>query len=88
MAKFDDGILALGGAGIGGCTKTAYSQIYQSRDNGITWKYNERYQLPDDFDYTANKVEISVDEQSNLWLHCHGTGQAWRGHLNRLGWKQ
>ena len=87
LAKYDDGILAIGGAGIGGSTKAAYSQIYQSRDNGITWKYNEHYQLPDGFDTNATSVAMLVDNQQHLWLFCGGTGQVWRGHLNRLGWK-
>lgn len=86
IAKYDDGILALGGAGIGGCTLGAYTQIYQSRDNGITWKYNSRYQLPEGFDKSAASVQMTTDEDNFLWLHCSGTGQVWRGRLNRLGW--
>ena len=87
IVKYDEGILAIGGAGIGGSTKTPYSQLYQSRDNGITWKYNALYQLPEGFDYNATAVTMSVDEQQCLWLYCAGTGQTWRGRLNRLGWE-
>lgn len=87
IVKYDDSILAIGGAGIGASTKSAYNQIYQSRDNGITWKYNALYQLPEDFDYNATSVTMYVDEQQYLWLFCAGTGQTWRGRLNRLGWE-
>lgn len=87
IVKYDDSILAIGGAGIGTSTKSAYNQIYQSRDNGITWKYNALYQLPEDFDYNATSVTMYVDEQQYLWLFCAGTGQTWRGRLNRLGWE-
>lgn len=87
IVKYDDGILAIGGAGIGGSTKSAYSQIYQSRDNGITWKYNSLYKLPTGFDSNATLVTMRVDEQQFLWLYCAGTGQTWRGRLNRLGWE-
>ena len=86
IVKYDDGILAIGGAGIGGCTQEPYTQFYQSRDNGITWKYNPRYQLPDGFDASTSRVLMTVDDDNFLWLHCEGTGQVWRGRLNRLGW--
>ena len=88
IVKYDDGLLAIGGAGIGGCTQAPYSQIYQSRDNGLTWKYNSHYQLPEGFDTQATSVAASTDSNNFLWLHCSGTGQVWRGRLNRLGWEQ
>lgn len=87
IVKYDDGILAIGGAGIGGATKTPWSQIYKSRDNGITWKYDSTYQLPSGFNKDATKVKMSTDGK-NLWLHCSGTGQVWRGMLNKLGWEK
>ena len=86
IVKYDDGILAIGGAGIGGATKTPWSQIYKSRDNGITWKYDNTYQLPSGFNKDATKVKMSTDGKT-LWLHCSGTGQVWRGQLNKLGWE-
>ena len=87
MVKYDDGILALGGAGIGGCEVLPYSMIYQSRDNGITWKNNLNYYLPDEFDKLATNVTATVDSDNFIWLHCQGTGQVWRGRLNKMGWK-
>jgi len=87
MVKYDDGILALGGEGIGGCNEPAYSVIYQSRDNGITWKYNPWYVFPEGFDSHATKVTATVDADNFLWLHCEGSGQVWRGRLNKLGWE-
>jgi hypothetical protein len=87
MVKYDDGILALGGEGIGGCSEPAYSVIYQSRDNGITWKYNPWYVFPEGFDSHATKVTATVDADNFLWLHCEGSGQVWRGRLNKLGWE-
>ena len=87
MVKYDDGILALGGEGIGGCNEPAYSMIYQSRDNGITWKYNPWYVFPEGFDSHATKVTATVDADNFIWLHCEGSGQVWRGRLHKLGWK-
>ena len=86
IVAYDNSILALGGKGIGGCTEEPYSQIYQSRDNGITWKYNATYQMPDDFDTDATDVDAKVDDNNYLWLYCTGSRQIWRGRLNRLGW--
>ena len=88
IVKYDDGVLALGGAGIGGCTTAPYTQFYQSRDNGITWKYNARYQLPAGFDTSASYVQMRTDENNFLWLYSTGTNQVWRGRLNRLGWEK
>lgn len=88
MVKYDDGILAFGGKGIGGCTINPYTQIYQSRDNGLTWKYNSHYQYPDGFDkLLTTKVKAVADNDNFLWLYCEGSGQVWRGRLNKLGWK-
>ena len=88
MVKYDDGILVIGGDGIGGWHEPGYSMIYQSRDNGITWKYNPSYNFPDDFDVLATRVHATADADNFIWLHCEGTGQVWRGRLNRLGWKK
>ena len=89
MVKYDDGILAFGGEGIGGWDEPAFTMIYQSRDNGLTWKYNPYYYFPDEFDniYTT-KVTPKVDKENFLWLYCEGSGQVWRGRLNKLGWKK
>lgn len=81
LVKYDDGILAFGGD---------YSKIYQSRDNGITWKENKRYQMPtteEGFDATTTGIKVVTDDDNYIWLYCYGTGQVWRGRLNRLGWK-
>jgi len=87
IVKYDDGILAIGGEGIGGCSIEPYTFMYQSRDNGITWKFNPTYLMPDGFGSYATNVKASVDSDHFLWLHCEGSGEVWRGRLNRLGWK-
>lgn len=78
LVRYDDTVLAFGGD---------YSEIYQSRDNGITWKENKVYQMPEDFDDSTTGVLVRVDSDNFIWLYCEGTGQIWRGRLNRLGWK-
>lgn len=88
MVYYNDGILAIGGSCLGQDVVSApYAQIYQSRDNGITWKNSSTYQLPTGFDSSATSVGMLVDDDYNLWLFCGGTGQIWRGRLNKMAWK-
>jgi len=88
LVYYNDGILAIGGSCLGqGVISAPYAQIYQSRDNGITWKNNSTYQLPAAFDSSATSVGMLVDDEYNLWLFCGGTGQIWRGRLNKMAWK-
>lgn len=84
--EYDSNIIALGGAGIGACDKAAYSQLYESRDGGITWKQNTSYAMPEEFDVNATSVAATADSNNYMWIVCSGTGQVWRGRLNRLGW--
>lgn len=79
LIKYDDTVLAFGGD---------YQTIYQSRDNGITWQVSKQYQMPADFNYAATSVTATVDKDNYIWLYCSGTGEVWRGRLNRLGWAQ
>jgi hypothetical protein len=32
-------------------------------------------------------VSAFSDKDNFIWLICSGTGEVWRGRLNRLGWK-
>lgn len=80
LVYYDKSILAFGGD---------YKTIYQSRDNGITWKTNKAYVMPKDFNYQVESVKVAVDEEDYIWLYCkliNGDKQVWRGRLNRLGW--
>lgn len=85
---YDDKIMAIGGAGIGGCAYDAFANVYESRDKGLTWKANAAYALPDDFDKSAEAFAVTVDSDSDIWLICGGSGQVWRGKLNSAGWKR
>lgn len=67
-----------------GWTGSALSSIYQSVDNGITWKTSSDYTLPDGL--TSNGVyATAVDANNYIWMITE-TGQVWRGRLNDLGW--
>ena len=66
----------------------AYSQFYESRDGGITWKHTQLCQLPAALDSQLTNMAVAVSADNFIWMVCAGTGQVWRGRLNRLGWKQ
>lgn len=59
--------------------------FYTSRDNGRTWKLTG-FQCPKGM---ARPTAVSAfsDKENFIWLICSGTGEVWRGRLNRLGWK-
>ena len=59
--------------------------FYTSRDNGRTWKLTG-VQCPKD-KARPTAVSAFADKDNFIWLICSGTGEVWRGRLNRLGWK-
>lgn len=86
VVNYGSSLLAIGGAGIGGCKEQALSKIYESRDGGITWKTNAIFSLPEGFDSSATAFAMAVDADNFIWIVCNN-GQIWRGRLNRMGWK-
>lgn len=59
--------------------------FYTSRDNGRTWKKND-FEAPKDM-ARPSSVSAFADKDNFIWLVCGGTGEVWRGRLNRLGWQ-
>lgn len=78
--------IAFGGKGVGACTKEAYSQIYYSDDDGLTWSADARFAFPSGFDKTA-ETTAAVDADHFVWM-VTSAGQVWKGRLNELGWKK
>ncbi len=85
---YGENLMAFGGAGTGTCDKEAYGSFYVSADGGITWKSDSRYNVPSAFDKTAAAVAVAVSDDGHIWLVCGGTGQVWRGRLNKMGWQK
>ena len=91
VMRYDDFLYAVGGAGVAqGENVEAFSELYISRDNGITWK------APDDFyqrmpaDLQGNDVPFvaTVDSNNMMWIVCAGEKPVvWKGIINRLGFK-
>ena len=76
VAAYDNNLLAIGGE----CDK-----LYYSKDCGICWKEDKNIKLPKDF--SASAASIAVDNDYFIWIVCTGSGQVWKGRLNKLGWK-
>lgn len=70
MACYDGTVLVIGDGMV----------IYQSRDQGITWRTNSTYDLPSSLTGTA--VVMTADAKGQLWLLTN-TGQLWRGYASR-----
>jgi len=68
MAYYDDTVLAL----------TSDMTLRQSRDQGISWRENDTYALPDNL--TGTRLSMAVDTKGRLWLVTN-TGQVWKGEL-------
>ena len=75
VTAYDKNLLAIGG----NCDK-----LYYSVDCGICWKENDKLILPEEF--SANTASIAVDDDYFIWIVCTGSGQVWKGRLNKMGW--
>lgn len=67
-----------------GWRNDALSGVYQSVDNGITWKATSAYTLPDALS-TNGVFATAVDSRNYIWMVTEN-GEVWRGRLNDLGW--
>jgi len=84
---YDNGILAFGGDGMY-ADSAAFSHIYQSFDNGLSWEKDDDYQFPAAFSSSKTVFAATSDSNNFVWVICGGTGQVWRFRANRLGWKE
>ncbi len=60
--------------------------ILLSNDGGINWQADDAYAWPTDA-AAQNVIAAAADDSNYLWVVLGGTGQIWRGRLNRLGWE-
>ena len=85
VVSYDNGFLALGGKGIGGCQAEPFAHFYTSKDRGLTWQEDSIYTLPKGFNTSTTSFSMIADEENYLWLIDNDANQIWRGRLNRLG---
>jgi hypothetical protein len=90
LLRYDDVLLAFGGKGLQDTSVEALRTIYTSRDNGITWKASTLSMPPTDGNATFNSAATSFSAATDgnfIWIVCAGTGEVWRGQLNRVAWE-
>jgi len=93
ILRYDDMLIALGGDALNADGVPACFEMYKSRDNGITWKEDYKYAMPptdaasgEILDSNLSSLAAAVDNENYIYIICAGTGEVWRGRLNRLGW--
>lgn len=83
LVRYDEVVLAFGGASLDGVSHKPLDGLYVSEDNGVTWKTNGVYVMPKALSGQEVPVTSVVESGSLLWIVAGG--QVWRGQLNRLG---
>ncbi len=79
LANWNNGIIAIGGAGIGACTTEGFSQLYYSKDGGIFWEKSDDITLPTGL--SASTCAIATNDNKDVWMVCGGSGQVWYGQM-------
>lgn len=86
-AGYDAGILMAGKASDG-----KFGDLYISYDKGLTWS-KKVIKRPEDAEKkisigAAESYVLAADAGNFVYVICGGTGEVWRGRINRLGWEE
>ena len=92
LVYYGEELLAFGGQSYDNKI-TPLIAFWRSRDNGITWKQDVNYTMPPidgttQFDNSATSFSAAADNEGNIWIVSAGTGEVWRGRLNRVAWEE
>jgi hypothetical protein len=92
LVYYGEELLAFGGQSYDN-EITPLIAFWRSRDNGITWKQDVNYTMPpidgtSQFDNSATSFSAAADNEGNIWIVSAGTGEVWRGRLNRVAWEE
>ena len=93
MIRYNNTLYAFGGNGQRKGAIAAFSQLFISKDNGITWQTSpEKIAFPEEFQtkYEESDGHYSciVDENHFIWIMWSKTGEVWRGRINKLGFEK
>ncbi len=84
----ENNIKAICGSGKYGSSATAFDRIYHSGDDGITWRNDSIMTVPEGFSSSETAFALVADKVNSVWIICGGTGQVWKGRINRVAWKK
>lgn len=85
LLHYGDVLLAVGRKSLDAVSHEAFDDMYVSQDNGITWKADGTYTLPEELAGQDVVSSAAVDGASYLWIVAGA--QVWRGRLNELGFE-
>lgn len=92
VLRYDNNLYAFGGAGKAeGDEVAAFNSFYISRDNGIVWKAPLGFyqRLPKELKGEDVLFVATVDSDNYMWIITPDESfGAWRGIINRLGFKK
>lgn len=92
VLRYDNFLYAFGGKGVVAEEEVeAFASFYVSKDNGIVWKAMEGYYqlLPKAIKNIDVPFVATVDSNNYMWIiTTDSNAGAWRGILNRLGFKK
>lgn len=92
VLRYDNFLYAFGGKGtVGGEQVEAFASFYISKDNGIVWKAPEGFYqlLPKALKNNDVPFVATVDSNKYMWIITADENVgAWRGIINRLGFKK
>ena len=77
MIKYENNLYAAG-------IRDGKVEIYESVDGARTWAVPDgKTILPANIGLPT-EIKLATGKENTIWLVCAGTGQMWRGYLNRL----
>lgn len=86
MTCYDGRLMAFGGDEMDGGKAKAFSKMYFSKDNGLSWQGDKRFGFPEGFAGSKSSFALVAGQGNFIWIVCGETGQVWRGRLSQLGW--
>ncbi len=89
LVNYDkNNIKAIAGAGKDGSSQKALDRIFHSGDDGITWMNDTIMSMPKGLASSETAFTMVADGVNSVWIICGGTGQVWKGRINRVAWKK
>lgn len=86
VARSGDNFFALGPTLTAKADAEPFEAIYQSLDNGLTWKSDDVVTPPEGLSSASQAFTLFADSNNFLWIVSGENGNVWRGRINKFGW--